>query len=290
MPEAGQQLTLRGEMVVLAWTVPFFITTGALFVKFMRYMEPLTPFLMVYAAGLLLSIKAMWLRRATVLIVLTVTSLYAFAFLNMYHQPHPWISASQWLYENAPAGSFVLSEMWDDRLPDNVEVNGQPRRRDIYQLADVNWLSGTEEDDGLSKLAENLSLVAESDYLVLASNRNYGVIPRLAKRYPLSSQYYELLFRGDLGFEVAYAGSRHPNLLGVSLIPESFNWPGLEVPAAVEEYLNRGNTLTFGRFDESFTVYDQPLVIIFRNAGRLTVDELLEQFQLSATEAVAESE
>ena len=33
----------KGELVVLAWTVPFFITTGALMVKFMRYLEPLVP-------------------------------------------------------------------------------------------------------------------------------------------------------------------------------------------------------------------------------------------------------
>jgi hypothetical protein len=36
-----------------------------------------------------------------------------------------------------------------------------------------------------------------------------------------------------------------------------------------------------GRFDESFTVYDQPLVIIFRNTGQLSPEQLLELFRLS---------
>jgi hypothetical protein len=273
-----------GEIIVLAWTLPFFITTGALFVKFMRYLQPLTPFLMIYAAAMVLSIKSRAVRRVMVAVLLIFTGLYALAFMNMYRQPHPWITASRWLFEDAPPGSVILSEVWDDRLPDNVEVDGQRLRRDIYRLTDVNWLSGTEEDDSFEKLSENLALVAESDYLVLASNRNYGVIPRLAERYPLSSQFYELLFNGQLGFEVAYTGSRYPNAFGVTLIPDSFEWPGLTMPPEVKEYFSQGTELSLGRFDESFTVYDQPLVIIFQNTGKLSADQLLELIQLPGNE------
>ncbi|MGD8807439.1 MAG: hypothetical protein PVH65_16415, partial [Chloroflexota bacterium] len=147
-----------------------------------------------------------------------------------------------------------------------------------------NWLSGTEADDNQEKLTENLSLVAESDYLVLASNRNYGVIPRLTERYPLSSQFYRMLFEGQLGFEAVHVVDRHPNLLGASLIPDSFGWPGLTPPPAVTAYLGQGVVLPMGRFDESFTVYDQPLVIIFKNTGRLTSQQLLQQFQLTRIE------
>lgn len=273
-----------GEVIVLAWTIPFFVTTGALYVKFMRYMQPLTPFLMIYAAGMILNIRARIARLVVAVILLLITSLYALAFTNMYRQPHPWTMASQWFYENAPAGSFIVSEMWDDRLPDNIEVDGQRLTRDIYRLDDVNWLSGTEDQDSLEKLAVNLSLVAESDYLALASNRNYGVIPRLEERYPLSSQFYKMLFDGQLGFEVAYVVSRYPNLLGVTLIPDSFRWPGLTAPPSVEAYLSQGSELPMGRFDESFTVYDQPLVIIFQNKDKLSTQQLLEQFQLTRIE------
>jgi hypothetical protein len=272
-----------GELVTLAWTVPFFLTTGALDVKFMRYMQPLVPFLMIYAAGMMLSIRVKVIRRVAIAVTLVLTSLYALAFMNMYRQPHPWVMASQWLYREAQAGSNILSEMWDDRLPDNVEVDGQRMGRDVFELADVNWLSGTEEQDSLEKLSANLALVADSDYLVLASNRNYGVIPRLTTRYPLSSQYYELLLDGQLGFEVVYVNSRQPNLLGISLVGDSFEWPGVTAPPAVEAYLSQGAGLPMGRFDESFTVYDQPLVIIFENTERLSVEQLLERFQLSRT-------
>ena len=269
-----------GESVILLWALPFFLTTGMLAVKFMRYLQPLTPFLMLYAAAMILSIRTKVVRQVSVALLLITTGLYAFAFLNMYRQPHPWVAASLWLYEQAAPGSFILSEMWDDRLPDNVVVDGQRLRRDIFELGDVNWLSGTELQDSPEKLNQNLALVAQSDYLALASNRNYGVIPRLPERYPLSSQFYRLLFDGQLGFEVAYVGTRMPNLFGLHLTPDSFGWPNLNVPAEVEQYLAGQSGLVLGRFDESFTVYDQPLVIVFRNTGRMSPEQLYDRFQI----------
>jgi 4-amino-4-deoxy-L-arabinose transferase-like glycosyltransferase len=269
-----------GELIILLWSLPFFLTTGALVVKFMRYLQPLTPFLMLYAAAMILSIRVEVVRRVTVALLLIATGLYALAFVNMYRQPHPWVAASQWLYEQAAPGSFILSEMWDDRLPDNLTVGDQQLRRNIFLLGDVNWLSGTESQDSPEKLNQNLALVAGSDYLALASNRNYGVIPRLPERYPLSSQFYKLLFDGQLGFEVDYVGTRMPNLFGLHLTPDSFGWPNLNAPVEVKNYLAEHSGLAMGRFDESFTVYDQPLVIIFRNTGRLSAEQLNERFQV----------
>jgi hypothetical protein len=41
------------------------------------------------------------------------------------------------------------------------------------------------------------------------------------------------------------------------------------------------NGIAGGRFDESFTVYDQPLVMIFQNVGHLTAEEMLSRFESS---------
>ena len=108
--------------------------------------------------------------------------------------------------------------------------------------------------DSEEKLSQNLALLSQADYLVLSSNRNYGVIPRLPKRYPISSQYYPLLFDGNLGYEVVYAGTRMPSLLGFSLKEDSFGWPGLNPPQDVGDYLDGLPGMSLGRFDESFTV------------------------------------
>lgn len=115
----------------------------------------------------------------------------------------------------------------------------------------------------------------------MVSNRTYGVVPRLPELYPLSSQYYQLLFDGSLGYEVAAVFGRFPNLAGYHLKPDSFGWPGLRPPGTVRDYLSQLPGLNYGRADESFTVYDQPLTIIFKNTGSLTATEMLARFQVS---------
>ena len=137
---------------------------------------------------------------------------------------------------------------------------------------------GIEEKDNSAKLEKNLQKLAEADYVVLSSNRNYGVIPRLEEKYPISSKYYPLLFNGDLGFDVVYAGTRTPNILGVNLIPDPFGWPKIDPPKEVDEYLNGLVGWRLGRFDESFTVYDQALVILFKNIERLSFEEMGTKF------------
>jgi hypothetical protein len=278
-PEFLNKPFFRGQLVVLAWTFPFFVSTAGLDVKFMRYLQPLVPFLMIYGAAMLLSWRRPIVRMAAVFLVLLFTGFYALAFVNMYQQEHPWITASRWIYDNINAGQAVVNEAWDDPLPDAMLDGNVVRRRSQYMAADVDWLSGTENLDSEAKLVENLAALAAADYVVIASNRNYGVIPRLEERYPLSSHYYPLLFDGTLGYEVVYADGRFPGLFDFHFKPDSFGWPGLEPPEIAAAYLDSIPGINGGRADESFTVYDQPLVIIFRNVGRLTVEEMRGEFE-----------
>lgn len=272
-----EKSAFRGHLVVLAWTVPFFISTGGLDVKFMRYLQPLAPFLMIYGAAMLLSLKRKRLRNAAVIVILFFTGWYALAFVNMYQQEHPWITASRWIYENINPGEMLVNETWDDPLPDSLLIDNRVRRRSQYREGEVNWLSGTGTLDDEEKVLKNLAILATADYVIVSSNRNYGVIPRLEERYPLSNQYYPLLFDGTLGFEVAYTGSRFPGLFDFHYKPDTFGWPGLEPPEPVADYLRSIPGINGGRNDESFTVYDQPLVMIFRNVENLTAEEMAEQ-------------
>jgi len=84
-----------------------------------------------------------------------------------------------------------------------------------------------------------------ADYLILASNRLYVPLQKLAdcekykKCYPKTAQFYTDLFSGEVGF---------------SQVAEFESYPGFK-------FLN----LWFSdqSADESFTVYDHPKVIIF---------------------------
>lgn len=271
--------SLVPSLILIAWVIPFFFITGGFFVKFMRYLQPMTPFLMLWAAAWLLSWRSRWLKGGVGTAVLLLTTLYAISFTNLYQQPHPWVTASRWIFANAPPGSFVLSEQWDDSLPSTMLIDGKARRRSEYPNAELTWLSGADLADNEEKLSQNVALLAEADYVTILSNRIYGVVPRLPERYPLSSQYHALLFAGELGYEPVYVIGRFPTLFGWQLRPDIFGWPNLQPPTLVQSYLAEQPGITFGRVDESFIVYDQPLTIIFKNVERKTAVEMQALFE-----------
>ncbi|MCB8926643.1 MAG: phospholipid carrier-dependent glycosyltransferase [Ardenticatenaceae bacterium] len=268
------------NLLLLAWTVPLFFTTGGFFVKFMRYLQPLTPFLMLWAAAWLFSWRPKWLQWGVGTAVLLTTTLYALSFVNIYQQPHPWVAASEWLFRNAAPGSLTLSEQWDDSLPSTMSVDGEIRRRSEYPNAELTWLTGTGSNDDAEKLAANLELLAEADYVTILTNRVYGTVPRLPELYPVSSQYHALLFSGALGYEPVFVAGRYPTLFGWQLRPDTFGWPNVTPPPLVQSYQESQPGLNWGRADESFIVYDQPLTIIFENVERKTAVELQALFTI----------
>jgi hypothetical protein len=266
--------------ILLVWVIPFSLTTGGFYVKFMRYLQPVTPFLMLYGAALLSLIPSQRWRRALILLVLLPTAMYALSFVRMYQQPHPWTAASQWIYENVEPRRLILSEQWDVALPVSMVVKGEQKRRSQYKDAELTWLTQPDEQDDVAKLEANLSLLAAADHLTLASNRVYGVVPRLPHRYPISSQYYQLLFDGARGYEVVAVYGRFPDFFGWYLKPDTFGWPDLRPPVAVADYLADLPGVDGGRADESFTVYDQPLTIIFENVAGKTSEEMRRLFEI----------
>lgn len=277
VPEDGR---IQAQLVLLAWVMPYFLITGGFYVKFMRYLQPITPFLALYGAAMLWQWPRSWWRRGVITAVLLTTTLYAISFINIYSTPHPWIAASQWIHTHVPTGSLILSEQWDDPLPVTLTIDNQLYSRQAYRLAELPWLTQVDERDTREALYQNLELLAQADYVVISSNRVYGVIPRLPERYPLSSQYHQLLFDGALGYELVFVTDRAPNLGGFFLQPDTFGWPGLRPPAKVAAYLAARSGVRWGRADESFTVYDQPLTMIFANTGRKTAAEMLASFRV----------
>lgn len=280
------------HLIPLAFLLPFFLSTGNFFVKFMRYLQPMTPFLMIYGAALLWQIRQKQVRSAVVGAVVGLTAVYAFAFTTIYQQEHPWTAASKWVYENVEPGTLILSEQWDDSLPTSLLLPDGPRSRNEYPNAELTWLTRGFASDNGGKLNANLALLAEAEYLTLMSNRVYGVVPRAIGipkgsdltepliRYPISRQYHQLLLDGKLGYEVVAINGRFPTLGSLSLQPDTFSWPGLQPPDDIQQYLDATPSLNWGRLDESFTVYDQPLTIIFKNTGQLSAAEMRKLFEL----------
>ena len=332
-----------GEIILLSWIVPYFGLTGLFLAKFMRYMVPVVPLLMVLAAGLVAALwygefwprrtkRAMapdepsadpsadtaeqpapiptagqpdqqemlqasdepelllvtttvaqpvleaaappavqpeqlstsqdesgsppstlhpppstshrppatrWLAVAIAIAALLGAIFWSLAYVNgVYNTSHPWIKASNWIYANIPDGSTIGWEQWDNSLPYDLPEPNSSRGR--YQFTD--W--GPFEEDTPEKYERLKEFLRRSDAIALSSNRIYGAVDNLPERYPLTNRYYQLLFDGKLGYELALEQANHPNLLGIDVNDE--------------------------KADESFTLYDHARVLVFRKVRDLS--------------------
>src|SRR5690606_27660601 len=103
------------DAVLLAWVLPFFLITGSFDVKFVRYLLPIYPIMILWAAAWLWRVAQRgWLGRATLWTVCLATGLAALAFLSLYTRPHTAVTASEWLYRNVPAGTVIATQHWDE--------------------------------------------------------------------------------------------------------------------------------------------------------------------------------
>ena len=241
----------RAEWVLLAWVAPGFAFIGALYVKFPRYLLPLTPLLALYAARLLAALyrRARYLALFLVCFSLACSLLRCLAFADLYRSPHPWQAASEWFYGHAPREAVVAVEQWDHPLP--LDATGY----DVRELPIF-------DEDTPEKWAAMEAILAEADYVIIASRRGYATLARWPERYPFTARYYRRLFEGELSFDPVACFGRHPRLGPLALVDDptaglDFSLPELCQPDAAF-------VLRLGRLDESFVVYDHPQVLILR--------------------------
>ncbi|MHB1131711.1 MAG: DUF2298 domain-containing protein [Chloroflexota bacterium] len=250
-----------GDLLLLAWVVPYFLITGSFYAKFMRYLLPIMPVLSLFAAVAVIDLyawlrargggKARWAKLASPRWALALGAVALLggaaqtaAFMNVYVGEHPRIAASRYIYDSVRPGAVLTAEHWDDSLPLPLLRNGQAFSAEIYTIAELPLY----DDDTEAKLRDLIATLRRADYVVLSSNRLYGSIPRLPQRYPVTTRYYQLLFAGQLGFQLEREFTNYPTLGPWRLIDDGA--------------------------DESFTVYDHPKVLIFRKQTTLAESQL----------------
>ena len=259
----------RGSVLLLSWVVPYLLITGSFEVKFLRYMIPATPFLILFGSRMLLDLwdaasgrlpRLRPVLLAGLFLLLAATGFYAVAYTSVYAQEHPAIRTARWINENAPKDSVILKEHWEEGIPG---LHG-------YEIRELPLY----DDDTQAKLRRIAEDLAGADYVVFYSNRLYGTIPRLPDRYPFSGEYYRLLFSGRLGYELADVQTSYAGLAGVTFVDDTLSRPGVPSPGRLPHASTDGLVLNMGFADESFTVYDHPMTLVFENRGRHTAEAI----------------
>ncbi len=245
-------------LLLLSWIIPYFALIATAQAKFLRYLEPIVPALVILTAAALVQFLP-WERRLSwrtavsataVALILAGTIGWSAAFESIYSQPHSRIAASEWIYQNIPGGSKISDEYWDDALP--LPLAGRPYPTPYFQRVEMDLYADRPNLDEFNYIASKLQ---QTDYIILSSDRLALSIPKSPWRYPVDSEYYHLLESGQLGFQLVYESSAEPRLFGITID-------------------DRGA-------DESFSVYDHPHVRIFKKVTQLSTDELRQRFASS---------
>jgi hypothetical protein len=160
-------------------------------------------------------------------------------FSSIYFHKNTRVEASEWIYKNLPNGSYILSEYWDDALPMSV-ANNYGKTFSGVQLK----VFDPDTPEKWQIISQELK---KADYYILSSNRGWGSIPTVPKKYPLMSKFYNDLLAGE-----------NPSY---KKIKEFTSYSKLEIGPPTDGWKLEIND---DWSDESFTVYDHPKVLIFK--------------------------
>jgi len=278
---------LRGRfdhLVLWGWTGMIFLYQATRWVKAMRYLLPLYPFLVILAAYVLVRLCTSCAPRTRrvgyglTAGVVAGTAIWAIAVFSIYLRPHTRVIASRWILANVPVGSTIANEHWDWGLP--LRVDGVDPFGALYSGFEMQHY----DDDTPEKRAQLYNWLERADYVVMASNRLYASISRLPARYPLTTAYYRSLFAGELGFELFADFTSRPSV-GPVQFPDQENPYPLQAPI----YLHQREpfAVRLPPAEEAFSVYDHPRVLIFRKTpafSRQRLEDVLGSVDLERAE------
>lgn len=195
---AGLVRRKREDVLLASWIGINFLLIGSWYVRFMRYLLPIIPFLCLAAAALLA--EALFRPRlrpyalAASLAAVVPPAVLSFALLRVYDAPHTKTLASEWVYAHVPPGATIAT---DHSIPLG-ERNGLPplfheEYLDFAYLFD-HPLPAAEREAYLREKTER------TDYLVL-SEETPVFFSRARKTYPVEWGFLDRLFSGSGEFD-----------------------------------------------------------------------------------------
>lgn len=175
-------------------------------------------------------------------------------------------------------GSKLTNETgWDLALP--ARMDNRDGFGGLYTGVSQEMYWADDQDDNDNGISDKLERIVNSlddgDYLVIATNRQYGTVARVPVRYPLSSAYYRMLFACPPDRSVIDCAAR-------AKVGLEGDIPGIDLVATFDSNPSLGGIEFNDQYaEEAFTVYDHPKVFIFqKNPAEFDPDYLAEQLGL----------
>lgn len=218
----------REKRLLLAWCALYFLLIGSLHTKPIRYLFPLLPFLVLFAADFCWSV---FYRRTHAIIVSTMlvffTALQGLVFAQIYAEEDPRIQAARWLAQEVPAaakiglekGAFTLHKLLAGERTTDLNI--------LHLFYTGPYMLCAQRVDYMQERAAKLDYIA-----VITANRHrqFTAVPEL---YPVVADFYRRLVDGKMGYR---------------------------------EVAHFENSVSFfdANVDPSFTGYDHPTVLVFQ--------------------------
>jgi 4-amino-4-deoxy-L-arabinose transferase-like glycosyltransferase len=244
----GRGKQSRALSLVTISFIAYFFPNIILFAKWTRFIAPTFAFFSIFSVLLIKSVSKRNKKIARLVLTATVsiTLIWTFMFFSIYKNRDVRLTATIWINNNLPSDSFVLTEAGNTF---EVPLTSKPHKTsfDFYNL---------ERDRALQ--LELSTLLFQADYFVIQSRRIYKNHQRLPKMFPATSNFYDQLFSGKLGFTKIKEFSSYPKL-------KIGNWQ-LTIPDESAE--------------ETWSVFDHPVIRIYEKTQALTKSEYERLLQI----------
>ena len=172
-------------LIVGLSTIAYYLYFGQTFTKWTRFQSPIFFVGPILTALFIVRIK----NKLLSFIVMCLCLVPGILFYKIYLVPDIRLTASNWLIENIPAGSTVLTE--------GGNVVNLPVNPPSYEVINFDFYQVDSNPNLASELTEKLKI---TDYIIVPSRRIFK--NQNNSRYPVSQNYYQQLFSPSSNFKL----------------------------------------------------------------------------------------
>lgn len=187
-----------GILLILSLLGILYVSQIAFYVKWIRYYIPTLGFLYILNGYLISSLitkrTTSLLGKTTFIIMVCMSLLYSYSYFKTVLLPEDTrVVASRWAQEHINPEATILSEVYDLGI---VPFNQYFPSIELFNFYEI--------DNNTAREAELQTSIDNAGFIILPSQRLIESRHHMPKNFPKSSEFYNKLTNGGLGFKKIY--------------------------------------------------------------------------------------